>query len=397
MENVFYREKSVAFEFWRGFDLRSRKNKLEKAFRGEKINSALEIPVIVSTGNYFGFGGRDRPPEYWEDPACMLNYQAAYLEEHLKLVDDDLVPYFMPWFGTGVLASAFGCPIKPATGKGDDPAAAGTIVSTPAEAAKLTLPDPARDGLMPKVLQFMDYAGEHGDLPVGPTDLNSPLSTLSQICGYENLFVWMYEEPNLVHDLMSLVTEAFISWVKVQKQHTGEPMDSSNGLQGVWSPKGTGVWISDDDCIAMGAELYAEFAAPCYKKLFTEFSGGSLHFCGDGTHHLETFSKIGAIRAINNSPMGKAKIVDALLSGKPKGSVLQIQDNVPLDPDAYYKNIFSNTKDFRGILVATWVLDNTAMTNEGGYTAISWDPIKTANNTVRAIREAAAEKMRAAA
>jgi uroporphyrinogen-III decarboxylase len=62
-----------------------------------------------------------------------------------------------------------------------------------------------------------------------------------QICGFENVSCWMYEEPSLVHDLISLITEAFINWVKVQKEYTGEPMDASNGLQGIWSPKGVGV------------------------------------------------------------------------------------------------------------------------------------------------------------
>jgi len=42
----------------------------------------------------------------------MLNYQADGYERHLRGVQDDYVPYFMPWYGTGVLASAFGCQIR---------------------------------------------------------------------------------------------------------------------------------------------------------------------------------------------------------------------------------------------------------------------------------------------
>jgi hypothetical protein len=385
----------MTFDFWRGFDLKPRKHKLENTFRCKKISSAQDVPVIVSTGNYFGFGGRPRPLTYWEDPACMLAYQTDYLTEHLTYVTDDLVPYFMPWFGTGVLASAFGCPIKPASGNGDDPCVAGPAVHSIKDAANLTMPDPARDGLLPKVLYFMDYAGEHGDLPVGPTDLNSPLSTLIQICGYEKLFVWMYEEPALVHELMELVTEAFILWVKEQKRHTGESMDASNGLQGVWSPRGVGVWISDDDLIALGAELYAEFAAPCYQKLFTVFSGGSLHYCGAGTQHLKTFATIGGIRSINNSPMGNTAAFDALVTGRPGGSVLQIQDNAPEDPERYYERLFANTADFSGIMVATWVLDTVAMTEDGGYKTVQWEPLKAANNTVKAIRNAITKRLEA--
>jgi hypothetical protein len=355
------------------------------------------MPVIVSTGNYFGFGGRKRSQEYWQNPAFMLEYQGSYLQEHLSKVEDDLVPYFMPWFGTGVLASAFGCPVKWASGDGDDPCIAGPAVQSIEEAAKLKLPNHSQDGLLPTVLRFIDYARENGDLPVGPTDLNSPFSTLTQICGYENLFIWMYEEPDLVHDLMALITEAFTLWLKEQKKHTGEPLDSSNGLQGVWSPQGVGLWISDDDLIALGPELYDEFVVPCYKKLFSTFSGGSLHYCGVGSHHLENFLKIDGIRAINNSPMGNTAAFDALVEGRPKGSVLQIQDNVPEDPVVYYRNLFSNTEDFTGIMVATWVLDNVAMTGDGGYKTVQWDPLNAANNTVKAIRQAVAERLKVSA
>ncbi len=57
------------------------------------------------------------------------------------------------------------------------------------------MPDPYKDGLMPKVLKTIDYAVENSDLPVGLTDMNSVLSTIIEMCGYENFFYWMYDEP----------------------------------------------------------------------------------------------------------------------------------------------------------------------------------------------------------
>ena len=96
---------------WRDFDLRGRKEKIERAFRCEKLRSAEDFPVIVSTRNYFAFGSNPRPLTYWEDPAFMLKFQQDYYYEHLTKVQDDIVPYFMPWFETGVLASGFGLPV----------------------------------------------------------------------------------------------------------------------------------------------------------------------------------------------------------------------------------------------------------------------------------------------
>ncbi len=382
----------MAFDNWHGYDLTQRKAKILNAFGCGPITSAEEFPIIMSTGNYYAFGGTRKPLEYWTDPACMLEVQIQQYEEHLEKVDDDQVPYFMPWFGTGVLASAFGCPVRMPESRGHEPLITGAVVHTPKDAAKLKMPDPTKDGLMPEVLRFVDYAMEHGDLPVGPTDLNSPLSTVAQICGHENLFVWMYEEPELIHDLMAMVTEAFIAWVKVQKQHNGESLGSSNGLQGVWSPT-IGVWVSDDDIIAVSGELAAEFVVPYYSKLFSEFQGGSMHFCGNGVQHLVNFPHIKGLKAINNSPMGNEKAFTRMVNERPKHVMLQIQDGSQATPELYYENLFQNITDFSGLMVAGWVLDDAAMTNEGGYKFVSWDSIAAANRAVKAIRSAVAQRM----
>ena len=378
---------------WREFDLAPRKRKLENAFRHGEVNDAKDVPVIISTGNYFGFGGVPRPKEYWEEPAVMLRVQSEFMARHLRGVRDDMVPYFMPWFGTGVLASAFGCEVKPATGVGDDPAVLGHIVHTPAQAAALAIPDFTCDGLCPKVLRFMTYALENGDLPVALTDLNSPLSTLAQVIGYENLFVWMYDEPAMIHELMAMFTDAFIAWVKLQKQLTGEPINAANALQGVWSPEGTGVWISDDDLVSINAELYSEFVVPQYKRLFSVFGGGSLHYCGEATRHLKNFNDIGKLTVINNSPMGDENAFAELAAGRPAGTMLQIQDNAPADPESYYDNLFSRINNFRGIMVASWALDNVAMGSDGGYENVERSAEAAANQVVDAVRAAIAKRI----
>ena len=100
------------------------------------------------------------------------------------------------------------------------------------------------------MLDAIDYAVSEGDLPVGLTDMQGPLDTLGLMCGQAQLYQWMYSEPRMVHDLMELVTSAFIEWVRVQKAHIGEPLDSSHGLQGVFSP-GVGVWESADDLVLL--------------------------------------------------------------------------------------------------------------------------------------------------
>ena len=376
---------------WRGFDIASRQRKIENAFAHKKVMSPEDFPLIINTPCYFGFGNDPMPVGYWDKPEVMVKYQEDGFLRHLQTVDDDTVPYFMPWFGTGVIASAFGCKVKPATGNGDDPGICSTCVNTPADIARLKMPVPQRDGDMPRVLRFMEYAVNHSDLPVGLTDMNSPLCTAAQICGYENLFLWMYEEPDAVHELMAKITESFIQWTKLQKQVIGEPLSQSNGLQGLWSPEGVGVWMSDDDLVSVGTELYATFVAPYYEHILQTFTGGTLHYCGVGTQHLDTLYHMKYLRAINNSPMGRFDQFRKLADRMRGKHTLIIQDGAPLHYDTYYDRLLSGLPSVDGMILATFVEDNLALGDDGQTLMLHRDALTVAAGVADAVRKAVAK------
>lgn len=381
------------FQTWRGYDIGKRCDKIERAFNLEKVTKLEDIPLIINTPCYFGFGNYPMPKDYWSNPESMVRYQEKGFEKHLSLVEDDTVPYFMPWFGTGVTASAFGCKIKNATGFGDDPGVSSTCITSVQEIAKLKIPDPYKDGLMPTVLNFIDYARKNSDLPIGLTDMNSPLCTAAQLVGYDNLYVWMYEEPEAVYELFDIIEETMIKWVKVQKEHAGEPLDSSSGLQGLWSPKGVGIWFSDDDLVSMNPELYEKFIVPVHSRIFEVFGGGTVHFCGKGIHQVQNLRNTKHIRAVNNSPMGDFDTFGKLskeLSGKMS---IIIQDAAPVDFEKYYPRLFDKVEDLSGIILATFVEDTIGMTSEGCTINVEWDPIDTANRIVKTIRECARKKL----
>jgi len=379
--------------YWRDFDLTKRKRNIQRAFNREEIRSPEDFPMVINTPCYFGYGNDPVPAGYWDDPAVMVKHQEDGFVKHLRAVDDDTIPYFMPWFGTGVLASSFGCKVKNATGNSDDPGIISTCIHDPADIAHLKRPDFTSAGDMPRVLRFMEYAKRHSDMPVGLTDMNSPLCTAAQMCGYDNLFVWMFEEPEAVHALMECITDTFIAWVKFQKELIGEPLDQSNGLQGVWSPKGVGVWMSDDDLVSVGAEQYKEFVVPYYSRIFDTFGGGSVHFCGNGVHQAPNLLSIRGIRAINNSPMGRFETFGKLVKAMKGQVTIQIQDAAPFEVEEYYTRLLVEVEDLRGLMLATFVEDRIALGMDGGSMAVSWDPIDTAQRIVRVIREQVRRKL----
>lgn len=386
------REKDF-YEF-RGIDLTVRREKIRRAMELIPPRDAADVPVIAHTPCYFGFGCAPVPKEYWKEPAVMLAFQQEGYARHLHEIQDDVIPYFMPWFGTGVLASAFGCAMKEATGNGDDPAVASCAIKKVEDIVHLKRPQIGSSGWMPRVLQFMEYAAKHGEMPVGYTDLNSPLCTAAQIAGYDNLFYWMYDEPEAVDDLLSMIVEAFIDWVKLQREITGDKPGRSGGLQGVWTPKG-GVWLSDDDLVSINAEFYERYLLEHYSRIFSMFGGGHLHYCGTGTHQIENILKIEGLTAVNNSPLGDSQAFAHLAEACSGRLALEIQDAAPLTPDSYYRKIFSGLSDMTGIMVTTFVEDALAMDDEGHTVFAERNPIDAANAVVRAVREAAAFVMSA--
>jgi hypothetical protein len=376
---------------WRGHDLSSRMAKVRKCFELQKVTSENDVPVMVIPA-YFGFGTKNIPVDYYTNPASMVKYQEDSYEKRLSLVNDDVIPYFMPWFGTSVLASAFGCTVKIPQTPEEEFSITDTPVKCISDVLKLKMPDHNKDGLMPRVLELIDFVVKNSDLPVGLTDMNSPLSTVCQMCGYDNIFIWMYDEPKLVHDLMGLVTDAFIEWTKSQKKHIGEPICSSNGLQGVWSPRG-GVWVSDDDLTLLSPELYEEFVVPYYSKIFSLF-GGSVHFCGNGYHQMDNILKIIGMTTVNNSPMANFKGFNGAfqkLSGK---AVIQIQDIVPVDLEEYYGCLFEHINDFRGVMLVTFALDTVSMDLKGGSVCCDRNVYDVANTVVDTVRKCISKKIK---
>lgn len=376
------------FVEFRGVDLTARKEKIRRTMDLVPPRGIEEVPIMAHTPCYFGFGCAPMPEGYWDDPAVMLAFQQDGYEKHLHMVQDDVVPYFMPWFGTGVLASAFGCDIKEATGKGDDPAVVSCAIEKVEDIARMKRPVIGQDGWMPRVLRFMEYAAEHGEMPVGYTDLNSPLCTAAQIVGYDNLFYWMYDEPEAVEDLMSMICETFIGWVKMQREITGEEFGQSNGLQGVWTPKG-GIWMSDDDLVSINAEFYEKYVLKHYQRIYDEFGGGHLHFCGVGTHQIDNILKIKRLTAVNNSPMGNVPAFTKLANACAGRLALEIQDAAPLTPETYYNKLFEKLTDMTGIMVTTFVEDALAMDDSGRTVTVERDVFASANAVVREARKAA--------
>ena len=300
----------------------------------------------------------------------MLRFQSAKIERHMVAYDDDYIPFLFPWYGTGVLASALGAKVlfQPKM----DPVVDGVVVRSPEQIRQLAFPDPERDGLMPRVLETIRYFREHSDLPISFTDPQGPFTTALTLAGPETLFVWLHEEPRAAHELLEFCTEAFIRWIKAQKRAIGEERGRCCFPHGIFLPEHFGqVWLCDDDCVAISPALYREFVVPCNARVFREFGGGTLHFCGSAEHQIENLAATEGLVGVNNFCMTNFRQVCRMQEAFAGRIALKVCDFTPLHIAPYYDDLFRNLRR-RGTIVGSFVSPELAL-NQGKYELISRD------------------------
>jgi uroporphyrinogen-III decarboxylase len=318
------------------------------------FNDLKEPPFIVNSAMYwiFGLDPDTLPDDYVQDPAVMTTFQERTYYDQVKAIDDDFVPYLMPWFGTIVTASALGCRIEYFPKQ--DPAANPRYypVQNVDDVRRLQIPDPEKDGLMPQVLDYLRYMKANSFLPVGITDFQGPLTTANQLMGYDKLIYLMYDDPRAMHELMDKVTETLIMWVKRQKEVIGEPLNACIGDQQVYTGKNAGVWFSDDDAVLMSARAYREFVVPYNSRILEAFGGGCIHYCGNATHHADSFLNTRGLRALNIYNLYNIRPVVELQKKLQDRVVLFVCDFTPLEYEDYFAELLSSLSR-RGIAICS--------------------------------------------
>ena len=360
-----------------------------------RLRAAFEFrndtaPYLIYDVNYWLFGdlADNIPPDYCDaDPASLIACQSQKIERHMREYDDCYIPFLMPWYGTGVLASGFGVPVIFAERM--DPAVDLPIIERVEQLEELRRPDPERDGLLPRVLHTIRTMRATTDLPVGVTDCQGPLTTALQIIGYDKMCYWMYDHPEAIHRLMQLVTDALVDWVRVQKQVAGQETCDDAYVLGTKIPGGLGgVWLSDDDCTLLGADLYREFVVPYNSQVLEAFGGGAVHYCGTANQHLDNFLATRGLRAIQNFNLDNLDAAARVRHALAERGIAYIAGDFNVaddDIDGYYEALFRKLGT-PGLIVAAYVAPACTLT-KGKYAEARRDPQATGRAIAAAIRK----------
>ncbi len=129
-------------------------------------------------------------------------------------------------------------------------------------------------------------------------DLQGPLDNCELLWGGE-MFYAMYDEPELVHAMLSIITDTYKTmmdeWFGIFK-----PNDDINvHWEGFWH-RGK-IVLRSDSAMNLSPEMYEEFSVPYDKILLERYDGGAMHFCGRGDHYIESLCNIPGLTAVQLS------------------------------------------------------------------------------------------------
>jgi len=216
------------------------------------------------------------------------------------------------------------------------------------------------------------------------TDAQGPLNIALTLCGVENFFVWVREEPMLAHHLMDYATEVLIDWLRVQKQYAGQSENSGAFPHSILLPEGFGgVCISDDDCTVMSPRMYREFVVPYNSRVFKAFGGGTLHYCGSAKHQIDNFLATEGLTGINCFCMGDFKQILSMQQKFENRLALMVCDFTPLHIESYYRELLKDLRG-KGTILATYPAAEFAL-EEGKYQILSRDSAQLAQQAARVI------------
>lgn len=117
-------------------------------------------------------------------------------------------------------------------------------------------------------------------------DLQSPIDTCELVWGSDVLLAF-YEEPELVHGFLDLLTETYIGAVRAWAAiHPFDPEVNAH-----WSMRHKGnLMLRTDSGMNLSPAMYDEFIRPYEQRCLDACGGGVIHFCGRGDHFIASMT-----------------------------------------------------------------------------------------------------------
>lgn len=141
-----------------------------------------------------------------------------------------------------------------------------------------------------------DYPRLRETLVIYHPDLQGPFDIAHLIWG-PDIFYALYDCPDMVRELLSLVTTTYAAWMRAWKTLVGEGNDFTTHWN--FYIRG-GIMLRDDTSVMLCTEHYETFVRPYDQALLDEF-GGCIHFCGRGNAFIASMCQSRNLYGLHSS------------------------------------------------------------------------------------------------
>jgi uroporphyrinogen-III decarboxylase len=127
-------------------------------------------------------------------------------------------------------------------------------------------------------------------------DLQGPFDVAHLMLGSE-IFMEMYDDEDFVHGLISLVCDTYVEFMKKITPYLTDKI--GNGIFQWREIHGGNILLRNDTAVCISLDMYKEYAQKYDKRLFDEFGGGAMHFCGKADQWLTDMIHNGGCSSLN--------------------------------------------------------------------------------------------------
>lgn len=276
------------FDFARYADYEAAKQ--EKNAKFWDANEGVAVYRRFRAAEVFGDGCADMKSS--------LELQLGCLQASMDF-DMDIPNFLEPWYGLGVVPTAFGCEYvwKP----GQAPAVGHALpdLETAMETEVMPLHETAIGRHNLEMIEyFLDKT--HGRLPMCLPDAQSPLNNASNLMPAQELFFGMADDPDMARDLIERLADIIIDYY-------GRARDLI-GSQLVWPGHGfpssrafRGIGLSDDVLPMISDSMAEEIVLPAQKRLAEAFGGYAFHSCGNWERKIGFVKTFGGLKLVDGA------------------------------------------------------------------------------------------------
>jgi hypothetical protein len=331
----------------------------EAAWKYEDVD---RLPLLVSLSDKVSKkrkGTTDWPTypysEIFYDKEKMLLDELSFIYEG-ALIGDDKMYTIRANYGIGIIPSLFGCSVSV---EGENMPWVGHLESWDEvkQAIANGVPD-LNGGLMRRVSEteaffreaLSPYPKLRETVHIHVCDTQGPFNIAAEVLG-PRIYTDIYDEPQMLHELLEVVTETYIAVTKAEKDALEE--DYVSGYHWHYRLCG-GARIAEDFALSISPRAYEEFVKPYNERAFAPFQGGYILYCGQGPQVLDL---ILSTKGVNGILVWSERVEDLLTiyeKAKPRGVAVLWMGPLPsplkLDTGVILEQVVSSVEEGRALM-----------------------------------------------